>query len=236
MSAPVFGIDYSRGRPSYDALVKNGVRFVMRYISHDASKDLDHNELAALRQRGIGVGLVFESGGKRALSGFAGGRADALFAYERVKALGMPATTPVYFAVDWDASDHDKPQIGQYLHAAGSVLTPARVGVYGSYYVVRYAEATKACGLFWQTYAWSGGLVHPAAHLYQYSNGHTLAGVSCDFDKQLRPNALGAALPVPPANLAAWYSKYGPKHKAAWVFAMLRDYKRRIEAAHKALP
>jgi hypothetical protein len=47
---------------------------------------------------------------------------------------------------------------------------------------VRYCVNFKVCDWFWQTYAWSGGLVHPDAHILQYSNGHTLAGVSCDYN------------------------------------------------------
>jgi len=41
----------------------------------------------------------------------------------------------------------------------------------------------NVCRWFWQTYAWSGGQVHPATHILQYSNGHRLGGVDCDYNK-----------------------------------------------------
>ena len=178
----IFGVDYAWGRKPYDALQKAGVKFVMRYISLDATKDLSKAELGALRKRGIKVGLVFEAGAKRALEGHATGAKDAAYCRSRARALGL-GTIPIYFAVDWDATDADKPHVADYLKGAVSVLGFERVGVYGSYYVVRYMAQNGACRWFWQTYAWSGGLVHPQAHILQYRNGQTIAGLSVDFDK-----------------------------------------------------
>jgi hypothetical protein len=179
-SLSVFGIDYAWGNPDYAALKNAGVRFVMRYVSHDPGKDLDPAELRSLHARGIKVGLVFESTANRALDGFAAGVTDAKYAAERAKSLGL--NVPIYFGVDFDASDAQKPVVAKYLSGAVSVLGKDRVGVYGSYYVVRYCVNFKVCDWFWQTYAWSGGLVHPDAHILQYSNGHALAGVSCDYN------------------------------------------------------
>jgi hypothetical protein len=177
----IFGVDYAWGKVPYDALKKAGVRFVLRYISHDAGKDLSLVELKALHKRGIKVGLVFETTAQRALSGYSGGQSDATYAKQRCHALGLD-DIPVFFACDWDATDAQKPDIAKYLGGAVSVLGHARVGVYGSYYVVKYMVNMKACDWFWQTYAWSGGLIHPDAHVLQYSNGHSIGGLSLDFD------------------------------------------------------
>lgn len=207
----VFGVDYSSPGPRpYDALAKAGVKFVMRYISFDPSKDLTKTELAALHRRGIKVGLVFETTAERALQGHDAGAKDATYAASRAKGYGL-AGAPIYFAVDFDATDRQKPVIAAYLTGAVSVLTKARVGVYGSYYVVRYMAQNDVCGLFWQTYAWSGGLVwwaqkltgttvapkghliHPSAHIYQFSNGQRIGGLDVDFNKATSdPTGFGA--------------------------------------------
>lgn len=178
----VFGVDYAWGAVPYDELKRAGVKYALRYISHDFAKDLDTIELRQLRKRGIQVGLVFESTPNRALGGAAAGRSDAIFAKARCRALGLN-DIPVFFACDWDATDSQKPAIAAYLQGAAEVLGKSRVGVYGSYYVVHYMVQHDVCAWFWQTYAWSGGLVHDQAHVLQYSNGHHIGGLSLDFNK-----------------------------------------------------
>lgn len=229
----MFGIDYAWGRPRYDRLTANKIGFVMRYVSHDATKDLDPQELTQLHAFGLGVGLVFESGGKRALSGFGAGVMDAKWAKARVKALGLPDTLPVYFAVDFDATDVQKPIVAAYLRGAGSVLLPERVGVYGGYYVVKYADDHGVASWLWQTYAWSGGRVYPRAHIYQYSNGHRLLGVSCDFNRSLVPE-FGVSFPEVDPVLPPWYGRYLRRMKLTKAqrklyFASLRDYRHRLK-------
>jgi hypothetical protein len=73
-------------------------------------------------------------------------------------------------------------------HAKQLGLSPKGAGVYGGYWVVKRALDAGACAGAWQTYAWSGGALDKRAHLYQYSNGHNIAGVSADYDKSLKPN------------------------------------------------
>jgi glycoside hydrolase-like protein len=179
------GIDYAWGTPPYDEFVKQGIVFVMRYISHDTNKDLSDEELTELWKRGIGVGVVFETTATRPLNGYNAGVQDAQLALARCDALGLK-DIPVYFAADFDATDRQKPTIGSYLQGAASVLGKNRVGVYGGYYVVKYMSDTSACSWFWQTYAWSGGLVHPSAHILQWKNGVKIGGLSCDLDKSLK--------------------------------------------------
>jgi hypothetical protein len=178
----VFGIDYAWGNPHPATLKQAHVRFCMRYLSHDASKNLKLPELKSLHAVGIKAGVVWESTASRALGGYQAGRADAYTAKAQVNALGL-RDIPVYFACDWDVNDAQKPIVAKYLNGAASVLGKQRVGVYGSYYVVRYCVEHDACDWFWQTYAWSGGLVHPATHVYQYRNAQRLDGVSVDYNK-----------------------------------------------------
>ena len=147
------GVDYAWGNPPFDEFVKQGFGFAMRYISLDPKKDLTNEELTELWRRGIGVGLVFESTANRALGGKTAGEQDAALAYKRCNSLGLPVA-PVYFAVDFDATDAQKPTIADYLAGAASVLGKNRVGVYGDYYVVDYCLKNKAATWAWQTYAW----------------------------------------------------------------------------------
>ena len=178
----IFGVDYAWGKVPYDALKRAGVKYALRYISHDFAKDLDTVELRELDKRGIQVGLVFESTANRALGGAAAGRLDATFSKARCRALGLN-DIPVFFACDWDATDAQKPTIAAYLRGAAAVMGKSRVGVYGSYYVVKHMVEHDVCDWFWQTYAWSGGLVHNQAHILQYSNGHNIGGLSLDYNK-----------------------------------------------------
>lgn len=175
------GIDYAWGSKPYDEFVRQGVKFVMRYISHDPSKDLTNAEKAALLKRGIKVGLVFETTTGRALSDRAGGITDARYAKARADALGMK-DAPIYFAVDFDAKDIHKPAIHRYLQGAVSVLGHDRVGVYAGYHVIKYVYEHGSCKWLWQTYAWSGGQLHPATHIHQYRNGIRIGGLSADLN------------------------------------------------------
>lgn len=197
------GLDYAWGNKPYDEFVRQGIKFVMRYISHDAGKDLTAGEKRELRKRGIKVGLVFETTAGRALSGRAGGVIDAKYAQERARSLAMDDAA-IYFAVDFDATNSQKPIVHQYLQGAVSVLG-GRVGVYGGYWVIKYAVDHKSCSWFWQTYAWSGGLLHPATHIYQYKNGIKIGGLSADLNESKKldfgvsPRAVPPTpIPVPP--------------------------------------
>ena len=197
-----YGVDYAWGVVPYDALVADGVQFVMRYVSHDSGKDLSVAEKAELWKRGISVGLVFESTANRALDGFNAGATDATWAKARCDNLGL-GDIPVYFATDWDVTEAQKPIVANYLKGAASVIGKERVGVYGGFYVVRYMSDNGVCSWFWQTYAWSGGQLHPAAHIYQWQNGVRIGGLSCDRNKGLKDD-IGvrgpkSPKPVPPA-------------------------------------
>jgi hypothetical protein len=87
--------------------------------------------------------------------------------------------------VDWDAGSSDWATIDAALRASAAVLGTDRVGVYGSYDTIAHCAAAGTATWFWQTYAWSGGKLHPKAHLYQYKNGVTVGGGDCDLTRGL---------------------------------------------------
>jgi hypothetical protein len=182
----IFGIDYAWGRPGPAALHDAKVGFVCRYLSHDPPKNLSRAEAALLSDSGIWLAVVWETAASRALSGQAGGVADAKEAAKQAAACGMPGNRPIYFAVDWDASAAQQAAINAYLDGAASVLGRDRVGLYAGYGPIKRAFDAKKITYGWQTYAWSGGRWDARAHLQQYSNGHTLNGVGVDYNRAMK--------------------------------------------------
>jgi hypothetical protein len=173
------GIDFSWARPGGAAIAEAGKAFVMRYVPYpgDGGKGLTAAEVADYRANGLDIGLVFESTAARHLDGFNAGLVDAQQSQASLAAIGAPPDLPIYFAVDFDAgSVTELTAIAEYQRGAASVLGMERVGIYGSWRVVNDAARSGYATWFWQTYAWSGGRLHPQAHVYQYSNGETLNG------------------------------------------------------------
>lgn len=177
------GIDYAFSKPSVTALHDLGVTFVCRYLSHSSSKNLTAAEARALSSAGIWIVVVWETTAKRALDGRTAGATDAGDALAQAQGCGMPDGRPIYFAVDWDASVSQQAAINAYLDGAASVLGRDRVGIYGGRGPVSRALAAGKARWAWQTYAWSGGKWAAGAQLQQYSNGHTVDGADCDYDR-----------------------------------------------------
>jgi peptidoglycan hydrolase-like protein with peptidoglycan-binding domain len=177
------GIDYAWHHAlNVDAFRADGVTFVVRYLSNDTSKNLTASEAQLLSEAGFDIAVVWESAADRALSGHEGGAIDAEKAMNQAKECGMPEGRPIYFGVDFDATDHQKPMIANYLRGAASVLGAKHVGVYAGYGVVKYCFDNSAVAFGWQTYAWSGGQRDSRAQLYQHKNGVVIGGVNCDRD------------------------------------------------------
>jgi len=182
------GVDYSAAPPGGAAIAAAGYRFAARYLSNSPSKNIDEAEAADLRSNGIDVVVVWETTAMRALDGQAAGSQDAAAAREQADALGFPADAPIYFAVDFDASEAQQAPIDAYLSAAGSVLGADLVGVYGGFYVVERCFENGTATFGWQTGAWSGGQVSDQAHIYQRIGQVTVGGTECDVDEALQDN------------------------------------------------
>jgi hypothetical protein len=179
-----FGVDYAWGRPGVSALKNAGAQFVCRYLSHDTTgKNLTLGEAQSLSNAGIWIVVVWEDTADRALGGHAAGVADARTASAQAQACGMPGDRPIFFAVDFDASSSQFSTINSYLDGAASVLGRDRVGLYAGVNPVTSALDGGHCAWAWQTYAWSSGQWNSRAQLQQYSNDHTLNGVSVDYNR-----------------------------------------------------
>jgi hypothetical protein len=156
------------------------VSFVGRYFSHDASKNVTAGEYATLTRAGIEVFTFWETEADRALAKELAGQSDALNATSQRRRCGMPDSQVIYLAVDFDASG---PEVAGYFYGAKSVLGD-RTGAYAGYEAIKYLFDEGLIHHGWQTYAWSPRW-DARANLRQYSNGHVLGGVQCDYNVML---------------------------------------------------
>jgi hypothetical protein len=180
----MIGIDYAWAspKPSPSALKSAGVLFIVRYLSHDPSKDLVKPELDAAVAAGLAVVANWEAGATNMLGGFSQGVDDAQNADGQASLLGMNGT-PIYFSADFDETPGQDVPVEEYMRGVASVIGLSRTGVYGDYYVVKRVFDAGHARYGWQTYAWSGGQWEPRAQLRQTLNGITVAGVSADRDQ-----------------------------------------------------
>jgi hypothetical protein len=179
---PVEGLDWAWGRADIAQLKREGIRFACRYLSHDHSKNLTHAEAKALSKAGINCVVVWETTANRAASGRSAGVSDATEARAQAHACGMPASRPIYFAVDFDGTVD---QVRAYFQGVNTVLGVQRTGVYGGFRVVKGLLDAGLARYAWQTYAWSGGHWDPRCHIQQYQNGVRVAGVNADRDRAM---------------------------------------------------
>jgi len=184
------GLDYSSGRPDLKAVKRDGFDFVARYL-FPPTKGVTLAESIAIRAAGLGIVVIYESYAGRALEGQTAGIADGKAALAFARNIEFPDSRPIYFAVDFAATAAQQPVINAYLKGAASAIGAARVGVYGSYYVVERCYANKTAQWFWQTRGWSNGKVSAHTHFYQYLNGQAVAGANVDLNES-KQNDFGA--------------------------------------------
>ena len=214
-----WGVDYSTSRPPLDRMKALKVKFVMRYTSNSLDNDrngknLSARELKALLDAGFQVGLVYELAAQRALTGHVAGVADAQYADKVVKALGLTGL-PVYFAVDFDATEAQQTAINAYLDGIASVIGVNRTGIYAGFWPLRRALNAGKARYGWQTYAWSLAIdpLPPGtdkvkigthdfmfdrrAQLRQVLNGVTIGGAAVDDDNAMAADFGQWPRPVP---------------------------------------
>jgi hypothetical protein len=156
----MLGIDASQDCTSIaDAIVTDGRQFVCRYYANSGAKQLTSTELENLRGAGLKIVVVWEDGRPTSASyfSFTKGVDDGTSAYNDGLQIGQPAVAPIYFAVDYDASDIDLAGgITDYLNGVAlGIRTAANgasenpIGVYGSGATCRFALSRGLA-----TYTW----------------------------------------------------------------------------------
>jgi hypothetical protein len=170
------------------ALKAAGIVAVGRYLgfkNHVWSKTLTPDELKAIHAVGLSVFLIWESNPTTVgYFSYSQGVSDAKSALDEAAYLGSPSSTAIYFTVDFDAQASDMAAIIKYFNGVRDGLTGHYlVGAYGSYRVLQALNASAyAPAKYFQTYAWSSGLVFPGNHIYQYQNDVTFQGINVDHD------------------------------------------------------
>jgi Rv2525c-like, glycoside hydrolase-like domain len=164
-----------------------GYDFVGRYLSRSSWKVISAAEAAALTGAGLSVVLVYEDG-PTASSYFSGGRgtSDATRAALQATAIGAPAATTLYFAVDYDASAADiAGPITAYFQGIAGAATGFQIGVYGSGATCSAITGAGLAGKGWLACSrgWAGHAAYePAASIVQALPA-TLLGLSVDPDE-----------------------------------------------------
>ncbi|WP_329551618.1 glycoside hydrolase domain-containing protein [Streptomyces sp. NBC_00696] len=98
--------------PRAAALYSAGYRYIGRYLSNvpgsTLNKQLQPGELKVIAAQGLNVFPIYQTyGGEAAYFRREQGVADAHAAIERARHYGFKAGTRIYFAVDFDALDHE---------------------------------------------------------------------------------------------------------------------------------
>lgn len=168
------GLDYTNMSPSAAKALR--AKFVVRYLGN-SWKCATRGEVHALQAIGIAVGLVYETTGTTFTGGHAAGLLDGQRAAAAATALGAPAGTPIWFAIDTDTTYG--PVVQAYYQGCVDGSGAYKARLYAGFKVIH----GMAHGGHWQTYAWSNGLVSAHADLYQYKN---LAAY--DHDRTLNGN------------------------------------------------
>ena len=190
------GIDYSSTQSAavHACFHDAGIAFVCRYYDASGGKSakcLDRNEADALLAAGLQIFTVYETVPTE-VGYFTKGQGsfDALAAKGAAAAAGQPSSHPIFFAVDYDASDADLGgAITDYFNGVDEAMAHAYpLGLYGSYRSCAFARANwPAVPHLWQTYAWSNGQKLTGVDLYQYQNDQSLCGVDVDLDEAAVP-------------------------------------------------
>jgi hypothetical protein len=190
---PAQGIDLATD--ASDAL--NDIRdskldFVARYYRSPTSRwpTLTATEAQRLSSLGVKIVAVWEwHSHDPAYFSYGSGYSDAISAYTQAKALGQPAGSAIYFAVDYNAPSSDiSGAIDPYfrgvaagLAVAGNGRSEYKIGVYGSGAV---CEAMRRAGLAQYTWltnstSWAGTLNYDDWNIRQ--GGH-FSVLSFDHD------------------------------------------------------
>ena len=180
------GCDYSGSRPDPACLVRDGMRFAVRYTSIGANpKNMSADEVDGLLDAGLAVATVFEESRGHMLGGKAAGVDAAKASRDVAGACGMPSGRPHYFALDIDPNPltgREWDLVRAYLDGAASVLGWSAVGIYGGFRAIEELVPGSA-RWGWQTLAWSGGRWSDKAHLQQYVLDIDRCGGRIDLDR-----------------------------------------------------
>ena len=152
----------------------NKTTFVMRYYSNYSGKNLTRNEALALSQNGVRVRTIWENSNAPSYFTYDQGVLDGEAAFKyAANVIIQHQYTPVYFAVDFDATSTYQSAIASYFSGVhqgyvnyveyqkrlGLPIYTYDIGVYGSYWVLGWCQSQGITTYYYQANAtgWSGG-------------------------------------------------------------------------------
>ena len=197
------------------ALRQAGFSGIIRYACEGRGDvNITPAEVRDIYNNGLELGIVLEHEANWLL------RTDSIAArVNGSRAITRECNVPdgvLYLAADFDATnggptapgstgDQNMHTIAQSFKIAASIIGEENVGWYGSTFGIDWLLANLPwVRWFWQTEAWSRGIVHPKAHLFQRANSVSVNNVDIDLDPVLEAGvregwgARGAAIPTPP--------------------------------------
>lgn len=164
-------------------LVNGGFTFVARYLA--GSYALTSAEKTIITDGGLYIVSIWEKGSPTSSSYFTTekGESDATSAIEAADAIGQSSGTPIYFAIDYDASASDvSGPIKNYLQAVKGVFEdqgyPYALGLYGSGAVLTYYKNTFTYTWLAGSTAWRGSSTYTDWALKQYANNTAIGSGS----------------------------------------------------------
>lgn len=182
--------DFSSAQLSAAQLKASGYQGAVRYITGQG-KQITGVELADLTTTpGMALALVNETYAQAASGGYSIGRAEAQAAFTRADQLGWPRTRPIYFVLEdprWISPPW--PILEEYLRGVLTVVSPSRVGDYGSARQIAHMMAIGLCTYGWAVETWPGDHAPTSPnHLVQMYN--PIQGAPHNFGGNVDPDMI----------------------------------------------
>ena len=179
-----------------DCFRGKGILLVGRYFSTNAWKVIKKEEAQKISDADMYIVSIWqESANYPEYFSYNQGKSDGENAFEYAAEIGQTPNTPVYFAVDFDATSEHKQSILDYFRGVKDgyeeylkeYSITYKIGVYGSYWVLNWLKEQRIATYFYQAYAsgWSGGEngnPWPDYNIRQISAPQTLCGIEVDYD------------------------------------------------------
>jgi LysM repeat protein len=167
-----------------EGLKENGIEYVGRYLGN-SWKSIREKECDALINAGLKIVSIWETNPTfPAYFTKNQGSADAKMASAFAKSIGQREGSAIYFAVDFDAQVGDMKGILNYFEGIREELDRIyKVGVYGSYDVLKILHSNSAADYYWQTGAWSRGKIASFIDILQFDFNQRLLGIQVDYNQ-----------------------------------------------------
>lgn len=183
-------LDFSYSKPPPDTPCAG----IIGYLSSNPAKNLTRRVADGFLSQGKRVLVVWQEGKTGPVGGAATGMADAAEANRQADNLGYPTDCPIVFATDFDPTAAQVAPIVRYYEAV-KARSRRPVGAYGGARTLDHVH--HLVELRWQTKAWSGGRVHPKAHLLQENGAPFYGTPGVDENTVLRPFRAWGDKPTP---------------------------------------